>query len=216
MPDTAIHIAGEELLLCPEKAIFWPRHQLLLVSDAHLGKVAHFRKNGMAIPAQAALSNFELLKNLCARLPIFQIIFLGDLFHSVENIDLELFAQWHRAHSHIALKLVVGNHDIIQRQKLEQSGLEIVGHIHSMSPFVLSHKPLDTSPSGHYNLCGHIHPGIKMRLKSINYVKLPVFYFSHKVGILPAFGEFTGLHTIEPQEGDQVYAIAQHQIIQVQ
>jgi hypothetical protein len=30
----------------------------------------------------------------------------------------------------------------------------------------------------------------------------------HAVGVLPAFGDFTGMHPIEQREGDRVWAVA--------
>ena len=213
MADFSVTIAGEQLILCPEKAIYWPKHKILLISDAHFGKVAHFRKNGLAIPGTAAIGNFFVLQQICNRFEVDQILFLGDLFHSSENLDMELLARWRNTNTHIAMQLVIGNHDIINPTVLEQFGIVIIGHTLCKAPFYFTHKPADDCPKGLYNLCGHIHPGVKLRLKSVEYLKLPVFYFSKQGGILPAFGVFTGLHPIQAKEGDKVYAVAENNII---
>jgi metallophosphoesterase superfamily enzyme len=45
-----ISFKGETLVLLPERAIWFPKYETLLVSDTHLGKGSHFRKAGIAIP----------------------------------------------------------------------------------------------------------------------------------------------------------------------
>jgi hypothetical protein len=45
--------------------------------------------------------------------------------------------------------------------------------------------------------------------------RLPCFHFGASVGILPAFGDFTGLAIVDAEEGDSVYAIADDTIIQI-
>ena len=35
-----VQLAGEELWLLPEKAIYWPAQQALLIADVHFGKAA--------------------------------------------------------------------------------------------------------------------------------------------------------------------------------
>ena len=43
-------VAGERLVLLPEKAAFWPRTRALFVADFHLGKAATFRSAGIPLP----------------------------------------------------------------------------------------------------------------------------------------------------------------------
>ncbi len=54
-------INNQNFILHPSGAIFWEEKSMLLISDVHLGKVAHFRKHGMAIPERAILENFTKL-----------------------------------------------------------------------------------------------------------------------------------------------------------
>ena len=48
-----IELEGEKIALLPERALYWPAQHTLIVADLHWGKAGHFRKNGIAIPAQA-------------------------------------------------------------------------------------------------------------------------------------------------------------------
>jgi hypothetical protein len=59
-----ITINDQYFVLHQSGAIFWVRENVLMISDVHLGKVAHFRKHGFAIPHEAIHENFERLDNV--------------------------------------------------------------------------------------------------------------------------------------------------------
>jgi hypothetical protein len=48
-------------LLLTQRAIFWQETQTLLIGDLHLGKITHFRKEGIAVPPNAIDNNFKRL-----------------------------------------------------------------------------------------------------------------------------------------------------------
>lgn len=100
--------------------------------------------------------------------------------------------------------LVVGNHDIISPVKYEDLGVEVVSEIQSEG-FLLTHHPEERE--GFFNFCGHIHPAIRMTGLGRQSVRLRCFFKSESQMLLPAFGEFTGSHTLEPNENCQVYAL---------
>ena len=81
-----IKINNQTFTLHQFGAIFWEEKNTLLISDVHLGKVAHFRKHGMAIPNNAIFENFTRLNIILDFFKPKTIIFLGDLFHSKINI----------------------------------------------------------------------------------------------------------------------------------
>jgi metallophosphoesterase superfamily enzyme len=41
-----------------------------------------------------------------------------------------------------------------------------------------------------------------------DHLRLPCFWFGDDVGVLPAFGAFTGMHPIRPGDEERVFAIA--------
>ena len=49
----SIEIYNHNFILHPSGAIFWLEKKTLFLADVHLGKVAHFRKNGIAVPRKA-------------------------------------------------------------------------------------------------------------------------------------------------------------------
>lgn len=63
-----IEIRGEELILDKERAIYLPNEKLLAISDLHLGKAAHFRKAGLAIPNTVSQSDIIRLEKSTSKI----------------------------------------------------------------------------------------------------------------------------------------------------
>jgi metallophosphoesterase superfamily enzyme len=74
---------------------------------------------------------------------------------------------------------------------------------------------MEKVPQGKYNLSGHIHPGVHLEGIARQSMTLPCFYFGKSVGLLPAFGLFTGLARIRPKAGDKVFVIAKGKVVEV-
>ncbi|MEM7484239.1 MAG: ligase-associated DNA damage response endonuclease PdeM [Bacteroidota bacterium] len=207
----SIQIINQEFVLHPLGGIFWVEKSMLLISDVHLGKVAHFRKFGAAVPQKAIHKNFMLLDEIASEFQPFQICFLGDLFHSSLNKEWQLFENWvEKTPSEIIL--VAGNHDIIAPEKFETLGISIFKEL-ELDGFLLTHHPEEKK--GFFNFCGHIHPAIRLKGFGRQRLKLSCFFKKQQQLILPAFGEFTGTFVLEPTKEDEVYAIVEDEIIKV-
>lgn len=206
-----IEINNNNFTLHSSGGIFWQEKNILLISDVHLGKIAHFRKHGLAIPENAIVENFKRLDEIVGLFNPEKIIFLGDLFHSKINTEWNLFAYWvHKTQAEIIL--VEGNHDIIDQQNYSDLNIEIHKEL-IIEDFLLTHHPVENDLF--FNFCGHLHPGIKLRDLGRQSLKLACFFRKQKQLILPAFGEFTGKYFIKPDENDRVYAIAKNEVIRV-
>ena len=59
-----IKINNHNFVLHPTGAIFWEEKKTLFLADIHLGKVAHFRKNGIAVPRKAEGLFYEKITKL--------------------------------------------------------------------------------------------------------------------------------------------------------
>ena len=206
-----ITINSRAFILHCSGALYWVEKRMLLISDAHLGKVSHFRKYGAAIPGGAMLQNFKKLDAAVAYFDPERICFLGDLFHSSLNNEWELFKDWVERTA-IPIVLVAGNHDIISPAKYHDINIQIVSEW-SLGGFLLTHHPEERE--GFFTLCGHIHPSVLLAGKGRQFLKLPCFFRSPHQMILPAFGEFTGTYTMEPKEQDVVYVITKEAVLQV-
>ena len=206
-----IQLTNQNFVLHPSGAMFWEEQQMLLISDVHLGKISHFRKYGSAVPFEAISENFKRLTEIAKFFSPKTICFMGDLFHSSLNMEWELFMNWVQSID-AKMILVAGNHDIISELKYEELGISIFSEV-IQDKILLTHHPEERL--GYFNICGHLHPGYKLRGSGRQTVKLKCFYKNNEQLIMPAFGEFTGNYWISPKEGDLVYAITKKEVILV-
>lgn len=203
-----IHKLGQTLRLSPERCIFWEEEALLLLSDLHIGKVAHFRKSGIAVPNQLFQEEMHRLSCLVNDFKPRTILVTGDFFHSLANGEHQLFGQWRKALNATRILLVRGNHEVLPDAAYVDLGIEVVGKEYHIPPFSFVHEKPVQSTVDVFWFSGHIHPGIKFGGKGRQSLVLPCFYFAANHCVLPAFSKFTGKYLIEPSRGDQVYAIA--------
>lgn len=212
-----IKIREEELELLSQKAIYWEGQSTLFIADLHLGKGKHFQKNGIAIPESASNKNWILLHQLFRIEGLKKVIFLGDLFHSAYNRDCVVFKELIDLYPSLKFELVLGNHDVLDPDLYLNMGLEVHQEILSIPPFIFSHEPLEEEQQkGLYNLAGHIHPGVKMRGKGKQSLRVACFHFGKTKALLPAFGSLTGLHLIEVKKEDSVFVVVDDQVIPIQ
>ncbi|MGI8892649.1 MAG: ligase-associated DNA damage response endonuclease PdeM [Bacteroidia bacterium] len=198
---------GEELWLLPQRAIYWATKKTLLVADLHLGKSTYFRQHGLNVPVEILQRDLDVLELILSQVVVERLILLGDLFHSTENYEWEIFGEWLQRHS-CKVHLIMGNHDILNADCYSKYNIKVHKQHLSDPPFVFSHKQVKNVKEGHYVFSGHIHPAIGMHGKANNSVRVPCFWFGEEQCVLPAFGKFTGNESIRPITGDKVFAIA--------
>lgn len=217
-------LAGCDIALHASGAAFLPSHQTLLVADAHFGKAVSFRKLGVPVPRGTTTENLDRLAQLVAQTGAQQIVFLGDFLHSARAhapATLAAIARWRREHAGTDLVLVRGNHDDRAGDPPASLGFEVVDQPFMLGPFALCHHPRPVA--GAYVLAGHWHPCISVKGRAFERLRLPCFWFGddsgalpgNAVGILPAFGSFTGMHRIEPREGDRIFPVAGDQVREI-
>ena len=205
-------IVGETLQLLSDKAVYLPEHEMLIVSDLHFGKIEHFRKNGIGLPASAARKDIDKLERLIRSVDAKDIVFLGDLFHSDLNNAWQAFKKMLQLFQDRTFHLILGNHDILDESMY--TGMKLSYQM-EIKDLILTHEPIEVVQDGKYNLCGHIHPGVKLSGKGKQSIRIPCFYFGAHTGILPSFGTFTGTHVIKPVEGDKVFVVKDDIVLQV-
>ncbi len=204
--------------LSPERVLFWEQEKILIVSDLHFGKTGHFRKSGIAVPQSVYK---EDLQRLFAQISFFkaeQLLIVGDLFHSIENKEMDFFLKWRKDISQLPFLLIKGNHDILPINWYQEASIDVKEQ-HQIHQFRFIHDPAESSiltEDSSFIFSGHLHPGIIVRGLGKQSLRFPCFYFSEKQAILPAFSHFSGLAMIEPKKKDQVYAIVNQSILQIQ
>jgi uncharacterized protein len=207
--------------------MFWEEEKALIVSDLHFGKTGHFRKSGIAIPPSVYR---EDLQRLVVQIQYFQpceLIIVGDMFHSHANKELELFLKWRSDLGGIHIRLVRGNHDILKDEWYQQAGIDLSSQTLSRKDFHFVHDISDQLKQRDgfiKNICeersyffsGHIHPGIRLNGMGKQSLCFPCFYFGKKYAVLPAFSRFTGVAMIYPEAEEEVFAIVNQELIQLQ
>ena len=214
--SATIQIAGETLELCAERAAYWPRRRMLLVADPHFGKAAAFRALGVRVPRGTTGDALARLDALVARLAPERIEFLGDFLHAREGRNPETFAAlgaWRARHVGVEMRIVRGNHDRRAGDPPAEVGIACVDGPVREGSLALAHHPAPCD--GAYVLAGHVHPCATLIGPARQRERLPCFWLRRDVGVLPAFGDFTGCAEVEPADADQVWVVAGDQVLQV-
>lgn len=214
-----IEIHGEDLLLLPEKAVYWPKRKTLWIADAHFGKATHFNKTGIFVPANVVDADLFRLKSLLDTYEVERLIFLGDLFHSKYNSEWERFGEWLTMQDLQEVHLVLGNHDILHDRYYTQYNLTLHNEFLTDPPFTYVHEYVEGMEQQYPDtiiISGHVHPAVSLGGKARQGVRLPCFYFNTTHAILPAFGRFTGMFSIDKKHtSDNFYVIADTEIIKL-
>ncbi|MHC8949900.1 ligase-associated DNA damage response endonuclease PdeM [Sphingobacterium hungaricum] len=205
---------GVEVFLLPQKAVFVPLYNTLVISDWHLGKLGHFRQEGLFVPPMQLVHEFARVEELLLELPVKKVIFLGDLFHSNWNTEWDEFVLFLKKYPQIEFILTKGNHDILPKAMLH-SALQIKDEYLLAEGLVFSHQPITGLPDFMFNIVGHIHPGCVITTKGRQHFRLPCFHLEDKVLTVPAFGKWTGLHILHKDEDSRIFAVVGDGVVEV-
>lgn len=204
----ATQVGGEPIVLRPERVAFLPQRSVLLVADAHFGKAQTFRRLGVPVPAGTTAANLAALDRALAETRATRVVFLGDLLHSRHALRAGLVQEvgaWRQRHAALQMTLVRGNHDAHAGEPPAHWGLQVVDEPWAEGPLDCCHHP--EPRAGRYVLAGHVHPAVRVG-RGRHGLRLPCFHFGQGVGVLPAFGGFTGTRVVQPACGDRVYVVA--------
>jgi DNA ligase-associated metallophosphoesterase len=207
--DATCTVRGEELRLLPERAAYWVRTRTLLIADPHFGKAAAFRAAGVPVPAGTTEGTLARIDATLARTGATRLVFLGDFLHARGGrspITFATLGSWRERHAGLEVLLVRGNHDRRAGDPPNELQITCVDAPMIEQPFAFVHDP--AAVPGSYALGGHLHPAATMIGRGRQRARLPCFWFSAQWAVLPAFGEFTGLATVSPGAGDQLFVIA--------
>lgn len=210
-----IDLNGHSLDLCPERALFDPTSGALLVADAHFGKAATFRAHGIPVPGGTTSDNLLRLDRAIARHAPQRLVFLGDLLHAKPaqaSAIADALAAWRARHTHIDMVLIRGNHDKHAGSPAPRIGLREADEPWALGPWLLCHHPTPIDDA--YVLAGHEHPTLLLTSPT-DRARLPCFVFGQRLGILPAFGDFTGGHPVRRAEDRRLFVVADDRVLPV-
>ena len=196
--DITVQIAGCDMVLLADKALYWPQQKLLCVADAHFGKAAAYRALGQPVPHGTTAANLTRLDALLSSYTVSELIFLGDFLHAPKShapATLAALREWRHRHAARVCKLVRGYHDLRAGDPPSTLSIEVVSEPYLCAPFALRHTPaLDAC---HHVIAGHVHPVFQLQGRGRQRLRLSCFHITDKMTLLPSFGEFTGGHTVQ-------------------
>jgi DNA ligase-associated metallophosphoesterase len=204
-----VEVAGARLALLAQRAAYLVDERCLLVADAHIGKAVSFRRLGVPVPQGTTTQTLQVLSQAIATTGARRVVFLGDLLHSAHArapATLQALAQWRERHPGPELLLVRGNHDDRAGDPPPALGVQAIDEPLRLGGLALCHHPQPRD--GAYVLAGHLHPCVVLGGRAYQRLRLPCFHFGARVGVLPAFGEFTGMHAVRPATGERIYVVS--------
>ncbi|QES88118.1 ligase-associated DNA damage response endonuclease PdeM [Rhizosphaericola mali] len=192
LKELEIEFGNERLILNNQRALYWPAENALIIADLHLGKAAHFRKNGIAIPTQISQTDLYILNKLIVHYQPEKLIIVGDFVHAQTNTEIEDFIKFKANHSTTQFILIKGNHDRLSDTYLHSLGIDFITNELKMNQISFIHELQQEQYQN--TVSGHIHPGVQFTLGKTK-KSLPCFVVDDYSLILPAFSQFTGLDT---------------------
>ncbi len=206
-------IQQQQFQFSSQRCVYWENEKTLIVSDLHLGKTGHFRKEGINVPQNIYKEDLHHLFTAIQYFKAQQIIIVGDMFHSVANKELNLFSKWRTDFKQTRFVLVKGNHDILEENWYKDN--KIIVHHNELTVNGISFCHDGILNKDGFTFTGHIHPGVKIKGVGKQSLSLPCFYVTVNQCILPAFSRFTGLKIMESKKNNEIYAIANQSIFKL-
>ena len=212
-------LGGQTLQLLPERCAFWQDAGVLLLADLHLGKAAHLRHHGMAIPEGHTADDLTRLSLVLRRTQAREVIICGDFFHAPTAQSpavLELVEQWRASHPDVHVSLVTGNHDRGRALPPPRCGIGLAGPSAWRAPFHLIHDPAEAI-AGRVTISGHLHPLAALSGGRGSSLRAPCFWWQANQSclVLPGFGSFTAGVTIQPDPADTLHVITGETVVAV-
>lgn len=166
----------------PTGALHLPEHDVLCVSDLHLGKSERIaRRSGVMLPPYEVRETLQKLETDIAATNPRQIICLGDSFDDLDaaiSLDEEMRLWLARLQAGKTWIWIEGNHD---------PGPNDMGGTHraAVNFGSLTFRHIATRQTG--EVSGHYHPKHRVAGRS-----RPAFLYDDQRLIMPAYGAYTG------------------------
>ncbi len=212
----ALALAGERVVLHPERALELPDRCTLVIADVHWGKATALRAQGVPVPAGGTSYDLARLDTVLARTGATSLLVLGDLAHSRHGWEpraLQPVQAWRARWPSLDITLVRGNHDAHAGDPPAALEIRVVDAPLALGALACAHEP-PAHPTTRLTLCGHLHPTVRLSGRGADRVRLPCFVHTAHAFILPAFSAFTGGGAWHPAVGDRAYAVAGDAVIE--
>lgn len=195
-------INHQNFILTNQRAMYWSDQSALIISDLHLGKTAHFRKNGIALPASIIQQDLNRLTLLISHFKAQKLIIVGDFLHAGKNSEISLFHEFKSQLLDLDIILIKGNHDRVSKKRIIDWGIYSVYDTYELGEILFSHEEVETTNK--FVISGHLHPGVSLYNSNMK-MKFPCYIVTGQQLILPAFSKFTGLNTRNHPKNSKYY-----------
>lgn len=180
--------AGQNFLLDPSGALYWPDQRMLIVSDLHFEKGSFLASFGSMLPYYDTRETLRLLREVIQTYQPQTLLCLGDSFHDLKAMqricpeDLNTIQQL--IQSLPEWIWITGNHDA-----------EIPAHVPGQRHDKIHLKGIDfqheDSADSAPQMIGHYHPKITLKLYGRR-ITGRCFIHDETRFIMPSFGSYTG------------------------
>jgi DNA ligase-associated metallophosphoesterase len=160
------------------------------------------------------LYDLKRLETLIQYFEIITILIVGDLFHAEVNQDIETFEDWKVQFDSMEWRLIKGNHDRLKVSVYQDLGIEVDSRYNERLPFRFVHD-VNHCKDDVFCISGHTHPGVLIKGRGKQFIKLPCFQVSKEKLVLPAFSEFTGLNTTCNDKETVCYAFTKTNLFEI-
>lgn len=212
---TKLIIRDQIIKLLPERGVLWEEEKTLIIADIHLGKVALFQKEGIAIPEGSMEEDLLAIGSMIKQTQAKKCIIVGDLIHAKKGLSSEVvrqFSEWQKK-TDCEIHLVVGNHDYSLLKKIpEEWSLHLHKESWAWGPFLFSHFPLQHPEL--FVWAGHIHPKVEIKSRGDRLI-LRCFQIYKNLGVLPALGSFVGGAFVKKSDDCEIYVIADDEVLRL-
>ena len=177
-------VAGERLVLLPERAAWWPaaedalRRRLPPRQGRELSPRRHPAARGNDDGEHRAAG--RRVGRAAGRAPRVPRATSCTARRGGRRRTLVAFAQWRESRPTLAMTLVRGNHDDRAGDPPADWAMRCVDPGEALGPFALVHEPAPVR--GGYALAGHIHPAVRLSERGGQSLRLPCFWFGARGG----------------------------------
>ena len=183
-----LSFASETFAATRGGALYWPRHEALLVADLHLEKASWFAAGGQFLPPYDSHATLVALEGEIAATGARRLLCLGDSFHDrfgCDRLPEDARALLLSLTGRLDWTWIIGNHD---PGFADHCGGELLDEL-DVDGIILRHEADQSELRP--EISGHFHPKLRLQIRG-RQVARRCFVASQRKLILPAFGSLTG------------------------
>ena len=161
-----IAVGAESAVLLPERCVWLPARQTLLVADVHVGKSETLREAGIPVPLGDLADDLERLTALVRMYSARRLLVLGDWIHHARGMSVGVqhaVRDWRRSVD-AEVVVVKGNHDRDVDALLDAWGIDNAGDELVEGGFRFVHEP--SMHPDFFSWAGPYAPGRQHRAKT--------------------------------------------------